>query len=130
MAAVLAMALILTGLGDRPPAKLNGIATWYDATRNGTSSWYTRAGIKLYGAAGPALRKLIPVKWRMEPVAVLVRSARTGKQAIVWIVDWCQCYAGGGRERLIDLAPAVWNKLGIDLGRGVTEVTITVYDSR
>jgi hypothetical protein len=130
MAAVLALALVLTGLGDRPPAKLNGIATWYDATRNGTSSWYTRAGIKLYGAAGPALRKLIPVKWRMEPVAVLVQSKRTGKKAIVWIVDWCQCYGGGKNERLIDLAPAVWHRLGIDLARGVTEVTISVYDTR
>jgi hypothetical protein len=128
MAAVLAVALVIAGLGDRPPAKLNGIATWYDAARNGQSSWYTRAGIKLYGAAGPALRKLIPVKWKMKPKAVLIRSERTGKQTVVWIVDWCKCLAGGGRERLIDLAPAVWHTLGIDLARGVTEVTITVYE--
>jgi len=128
MAAVLAIALVLTGFGDRPPAQLRGIATWYDATRNGQSSWYTRAGIKFYGAAGPALRKLIPVKWRMKPAPVLIRSQRTGKQVIVWIVDWCECLAGGGRERLIDLAPAVWHALGIDLSRGVTEVTITVND--
>jgi rare lipoprotein A (peptidoglycan hydrolase) len=128
MAALLAVALVLTGLGDRPPRELRGIATWYDANRNGTSAWYTRAGIKMYGAAGPALRKLINVKWRMEPYPVLLRSQRTGKQVIVYIVDWCQCLAGGGRERLIDLAPAVWRAIGVDLSRGVTEVTITIHE--
>lgn len=128
MAAVLAIMLVLTGFGDRPPRELRGIATHYDATRNGQSAWYTRAGIKMYGAAGPALRKLIPVKWRMDPYPILVRSHRTGKQVIVYITDWCQCLAGGGRERLIDLAPAVWRALGVDLSRGVTEVTITINE--
>ncbi len=35
-----------------PEGYFVGTATWYDAARGSHSSWYTRAGITLYGGAG------------------------------------------------------------------------------
>ena len=116
--------------GKRP---LVGRATWYDATKN--NAWYTQPNkwgkaVKLYAAAGPALRRALGgIKWQMKPRAIWVESVKTGKRVKVWVVDWCGCY---GRKndsldtRLVDLAPAVWEKLGVDLGRGVMKVLITL----
>ena len=107
---------------------LHGIATHFDAERNGSSSWYTRAGIKFYGAAGPALRREIKHKWRNQ-YPVIVRSEITGRAVIVWIVDYCECRGGDkkpGNDRLVDLAPAIWDALGVPLWRGVTPVTVEI----
>jgi len=73
-----------------PNPTLHGIATHYDAERNGETTWYSRAGIEFYGAAGPDLRKEVRHKWRNS----------------------------------VDLAPAVWNALGVPLHLGVTPVSI------
>lgn len=119
-------------LGWGGPGRVVGLATWYDATKN--HAWYTRenkwgGAVKYYAAAGPALRSMVEQKWMMKPVAVWVRSLITGKRLKVYIVDWCGCY---GRKsdpldtRLVDLAPAVWHKLGVSLGRGVMKVEITL----
>jgi hypothetical protein len=120
-------ALLCLGIacGDYVPTA-EGRATWYDATRQGQSTWYTRQGIQLYAAAGPRLRRLVDVSWRMEPVAILVESVRTGRKVVAWVVDWCQCRGGSGDERLVDLAPAVWRALGVDPARGVMKVLVTV----
>ena len=107
---------------------LHGIGTHYDATRNGSSSWYTRAGIELYGAAGPDLRREKAHEWRNR-YRVIVSSKVTGRAVVVWIVDFCQCRGGDkkpGNDRLVDLAPAVWDALGVPLWRGVTPVTIEI----
>ena len=107
---------------------LHGIGTHYDATRNGSSSWYTRAGIKFYGAAGPDLRREKAHEWRNR-YRVIVSSKITGRAVVVWIVDFCQCRGGDkkpGNDRLVDLAPAVWDALGVPLWRGVTPVTIEI----
>lgn len=107
---------------------LRGIATHYDAERHGTSAWYTRAGITFYGAAGPDLREEKNHKWRNK-YRVIVSSEMTGRAVIVWIVDFCECRGGDtkpGNDRLVDLAPAVWDALGVPLWRGVTPVTIEI----
>lgn len=122
------------GWAAQPPStqKITGIATWYDATRN--NAWYTFANkwgkpVKLYAAAGPALRKIVDHKYMMKPFPVWVTSKKTGKTVKVWVVDWCGCQ---GRKsdpddtRLVDLAPAVWEALGVPLGLGVTRVTIAL----
>ena len=109
-----------------PNPTLHGIATHFDATRNGSSSWYTRAGIEFYGAAGPDLRDEVVHEWRNK-YRVIVTSERTGRSLIVWIVDFCECRGGDKNpknDRLVDLAPAVWNALGVPLHLGVTPVTI------
>ena len=113
---------------ETPIAVLTGIATWYDAERKGQSAWYTRAGVKFYAAAGPGLRKYTPNKWRMKPYHIIVKSVKTGRVVDVWIVDWCGCYgtSKSGDERLVDLAPAVWEALGVRLGLGIMKVEITV----
>jgi len=107
---------------------LHGIATHYDAERNGTTAWYTRAGIELYGAAGPDLRREKAHEWRNK-YRVIVSSKLTGRAVIVWIVDYCECRGGDkkpGNDRLADLAPAVWDALGVPLWRGVMPITIEI----
>jgi hypothetical protein len=114
------------------PKAISGIATWYDATKN--HAWYTQANkwgkaVKLYAAAGPALRRVIGHKYMRKPYPIWVRSIKTGVRVKVFVVDWCGCW---GRKsdpldtRLIDLAPAVWDKLGVDLGRGVMKVEVSL----
>lgn len=111
-----------------PNPIIRGRATHYDAERNGQSAWYTRRGIALYGAAGPALRDIVPHQWRNK-YRVIVSSKLTGVSVTVWVVDYCECRGGDKQtdnDRLIDLAPAVWDALGVPLWRGVTAVTIEV----
>lgn len=111
---------------------LQGIATWYDAAKNG--AWYTqkpRAGsarlnqnaapYKFYAAAGPLMRKLSPFKWGAQPYRVLITNLKTGVGIIVWVVDTCAC-KGGAKEKLIDLSPAAFTALGVGLGNGVQRV--------
>jgi hypothetical protein len=86
----------------------------------------------LYGAAGPALRKIIRHKWGNR-YRVIVSSKVTGIAVVVWVVDFCECRGGDknpDNDRLIDLAPAVWDALGVPLSRGVTAVTIEVLPTR
>jgi hypothetical protein len=107
---------------------LHGIATHFDAERHGTTAWYTRAGIKFYGAAGPALRQEKAHEWRNR-YRVIVSSKVTGRAVVVWIVDYCECRGGDkkpGNDRLVDLAPAIWDALGVPLSRGVTPVTVEI----
>lgn len=115
----------------KSPLVLSGRATWFDAERHGQSAWSTREEIDFYGAAGPALRSEREHRWRGR-YRVLVTSKATGRSLLVWIVDFCEC-RGGDRnpknDRLVDLAPAVWDSLGVPLGIGVTPVTIELLDA-
>jgi hypothetical protein len=107
---------------------LHGIATHYDAERNGQTAWYTREGIEFYGAAGPELRREKAHEWRNR-YRVIVTSKLTGISVIVHVVDFCECRGGDkkpGNDRLIDLAPAVWDALGVPLYLGVTKVKIEI----
>jgi hypothetical protein len=114
-----------------PVINLSGKATHYDATRSGQSTWYTRAGYSFYGAAGPRLRALVPHHWRQE-YEVIVTSKRTGRAVIVHVADYCECLGGDtnpANDRLIDLAPAVWDALGVPLYLGITPVTLQVLNT-
>lgn len=109
-----------------PAPTLHGVATHYNAERNEQTTWYTRAGIDFYGAAGPDLRDEVAHEWRNK-YRVIVTSERTGRSVVVWIVDFCECRGGDKNpknDRLVDLAPAVWKALGVPLHLGVMAVTI------
>ena len=107
---------------------LKGKATHYDAERNGQSAWYTRDGIEFYGAAGPALRKIVKHEWRGS-YQVLVTSRKTKRSVVVNVVDYCECLGGDKNardDRLIDLAPAVWEALNVPLEVGVMQVSVEI----
>jgi hypothetical protein len=106
---------------------LFGTATWFDAERHNQTTWYTRKGITLYGAAGPGLRALVPHRWKQN-YGVRITFLATGVSVDVRVVDWCSCNGTKrlGDERLIDLAPAVWHAAGYPLGYGVAKIRLDV----
>ncbi len=117
-------------LADQPPTPLAfvGTATWYDADRGPYSTWYTREGVKYYGAIGAEVRAVKQHHWRTS-WEVRITSLLTGRSLIVQVVDVCTCYGVRkvkGDERLIDLAPQVWHDLGVPLGRGVMPIVLEV----
>lgn len=111
---------------------LRGIATWYNAKLN--NAWYTRANkwgkaIKFYVAAGPALRDVVRQRYMMKPFPIWITSRLTGKVVKAWVVDWCGCHGykkDPNDTRLADFSPAIWEALGVRLGRGVMPVEITL----
>lgn len=113
------------------PETIDGIATWYDATKN--YAWFTKkprpnaekyhqegAPYPFYVAAGPELRALKPFKWGDRPYRISIYSYRTKKEIIGWVVDECMC------RRLVDLSPAAFVALGIPLGVGIQKVKVTI----
>lgn len=62
----------------------------------GTASWYAAGGPA--AAAGPRLRAALGPDWRGKVVTVCASRCIP-----VALVDFCQCYKGQKRERLIDL---------------------------
>jgi hypothetical protein len=111
---------------DRFAGWTRGIATWFDAERRGQSTWYTRAGYDLYAAAGPALRELLGGYRHKQRFQIEIWSPKTGARFRIWVVDWCSCSKGKKRERLIDLAPVVFTKIGIPISRGIQTVYVRV----
>ena len=120
-----------TVVANQPEVPLGyfvGDATWYDADRRNLSTWYTRAGIDLYGAIGAEVRAFKPHRWRTS-WNVQVLSLLTGQSVIVQVVDECTCYgikADRTDDRLIDLSPEVWQALGVPLSRGVMPIVLVV----
>ena len=111
-----------------PEGYFVGTATWFDAERGNQTSWYTRAGITLYGAIGADVRAYKQHYWRTS-WDVKIKSLITGKSVIVHVVDECTCYGvrrDPNDQRLIDLSPAAWDVLGVPLSRGVMPITLEV----
>lgn len=124
---------------------VNGVASWFDATRN--FAWYTQdtkwgEPVKFYGAAGPRLRRFIERFYSTEiggsgywqhlaasgerPV-LLITSRKTGKQILVTVTDWCGCRGGSDKasdDKIIDLSPEAFTTLGLPLGHGIMKITI------
>ena len=118
-------------LADQPASPAGffvGTATWFDASRDTRETWYTRAGVTMYGAIGATLRAYKQHYW-LTSWDVRVTSVLTGKSAIVHVVDECTCYgirSNPNDDPLIDLSPAVWHALGVKLGIGVMHLTLVV----
>ena len=109
-----------------PILSVVGKATWYDATKN--NAWYTRGDkpTLFYAAAGPALRALKDFRWGKKPYRIIVENLKNGKAIVAWVVDWCQCRGQKNNEKLVDLSPAAFSALGVDLNSGVQRVRVTV----
>lgn len=83
-------------------AMLSAMVTEPAELRVGAASWYGAAPSK--AAAGPALRI---GNWRNRIVLVCSKS----NCIRVRLTDWCQCYKGTSRERVIDLPRSDFAKL-------------------
>jgi len=105
---------------------VKGKATFFDAERDGQSTWYVREGYQFYAAAGPALRALKDFRWGKKPYRIIVENLKNGKAIVAWVVDWCQCRGQKNNEKLVDLSPAAFVALGVPLGNGVQKVRVTV----
>ena len=130
-------ALVLSVVLAATPAAPSDRATFYGARcpegvsflgRTDTCSPYVakrnggRGGERwLYGAMGW-------FRWGMKPVAVIVRSKRTGKEVRVIVRDYCQACAEG--RVLIDLSPMAFLALGLTLGEGVARVEVRYSGAR
>jgi len=44
---------------------------------------------------------------------------------IALVVDWCECPA---KNRIVDLSPALFKELGVDLSVGLQKVSIEVIE--
>ena len=100
--------------GGAPPRPTVALAALMSVS--GIASWYAADGP--HAAAGPALRV---GDWRGRVVTV------TGPAGtfVVALAGWCQCYAGTGRERLIDLSDEAFVAVCGPLSRGLCEVEVT-----
>ena len=107
MSVVLAIALVLSA--QSPALERTAL--------DGTASWYRTPG--LTAAAGPALRHALGRDWRGQLVKVCARNCVT-----VRLTDWCQCYGGERRERLLDLADAAFARIA-PLAAGLVRVTVS-----
>lgn len=108
-----------------PTKAIVGVASWFDAKRNGQSTWYSRAGVKYYAAAGPALRAVKNFRYGMNPYPIKITNLKTGLSVVALVVDWCECPA---KNRIVDLAPALFKELGVDLSVGLQKVSIEVIE--
>jgi rare lipoprotein A (peptidoglycan hydrolase) len=72
------------------------------------------------------LRKIEDFRWGKKPYRIIVENLRNGKAIVAWVVDWCQCRGQTNNEKLVDLAPAAFEALGVPLGHGVQRVRVTV----
>jgi hypothetical protein len=120
--------ILATVLGTATtPEPIDGLATWFDATRNGQSASYTRAGIDYYIAAGPELRRAMGGRFYQQVRPVRICNHGTGRCLTAYVTDWCACRGtrAKGDERIADLSPKLFAALGIPLSRGAQRVTIT-----
>ncbi len=115
-----------TATADPLVLSVKGKATFFDAERDGQSTWYVREGYQFYAAAGPALRKIKDFRWGKKPYRIIVENLKNGRAIVAWVVDWCQCRGQKNNEKLVDLSPAAFVALGVPLGNGVQKVRVTV----
>ena len=97
--------------GDAPDPIPSG------APIRGRASWYPASG--RIAAAGPALRRALGPGWRGSVVMV----SAGGRSVVVRLTDWCQCYRGTDRERLVDLGSEAFAELA-PLSAGLVRVRI------
>lgn len=117
------VALVLgatTILSSTAPVRVEGRASWYDYLPG-------------QAAAGPALRaQLGDYEGRTVIVCVHPSVKRTWSKPVCQLVrltDWCQCYRGEARERLIDLDRRTFARL-VPPSRGLVHVTVRPWPVR
>ena len=101
-----------------PSNVIVGVASWFDAKRSGQSTWYSRAGVKYYAAAGPALRAVKNFRYGMNPYPIRITNLKNGRSVVALVVDWCECPA---KNRIV-------KELGVDLSLGLQKVSIEVIE--
>jgi len=94
---------------------VTGLATWYETTRGYADVPHV---------AMPGARYL--PRGRTAPRA---RVCVDGRCIVVRVVDACGCSVGTQRARIVDLSATALRRLGLDPGRGVYRVRVTLAAS-
>lgn len=55
---------------------------------------------------------------------VRITSIETGRRATAPVIDFCDCYTGTARERIVDLQWGVLERLGLDRAAGLYAVIV------
>lgn len=95
-------------------------------TVRGSASWYygTRGYAGIPHVAMPGARFL--VRGKTVPRA---RVCAGNRCIVVRVVDYCGCYVGTRRSRVVDLSTSALHRLGLDPRRGVYRVRVTLLRS-
>jgi hypothetical protein len=98
------------------PTGIAGCEVWGE----GTGSWYGSSG---YGVA------MNFCTWGLRHTQgcgnVSITSQQTGLTATVPVVDFCDCYTGTSRQRIVDMLPGVLSALGLNPSQGLFPVVVT-----
>jgi len=107
-----------------PPSPSSVPATTPDAGRETPLALGPRSGRASWYDDGPGLYAAVnSFRWGDTPYRVRVTA---GDRSVVVIVrDFCGCYTGTARERIIDLSPAAFQALA-PLSRGLVHVTVDI----
>jgi len=84
-----------------------GIASWYGPGNGVAMPFCTWTYRHTYGCG-----------------SVVITSLDTGLSTVASVIDYCFCYVGTPQERIVDLQWEVVAALGLDLSRGLYQVTV------
>lgn len=90
--------------------------------QEGIASWY--------GPGGGVATQWCSWTYRHEHGCgfLAIQSHQTGRTVVAPVIDWCQCYRGTSRERIVDLQLDVVAALGLKKSQGLYPVTTWPVD--
>jgi len=102
-------------VGPNTPTGIAGCEVWGD----GIASWYSSSG------SGVAMNFCTWVRRHDTGCgSVSIYSYDTGVEVIARVVDFCDCYTGTSKQRIVDLQGGVVSALGLSRSAGLYSVRV------